>query len=83
MMFWKYIDQLMVVDKTQIKFKRRIIWELRSKLKTNTAYIAMEYCNGKIIQCRYDHNVAVEDSNIINFANALAERLAKENILAA
>lgn len=70
-----YVDRY-AEGKTLIFFIRRIE-------DPTAAYIAMEYCNGKIIQCRYDHNVAVEDSNIINFANALAERLAKENILAA
>ena len=62
--------------KTLIFFVRRI--------EDPTApYIAMEYCHGRVVQCRYNYNKRVEDEKIIGFTNALAEALAKEKILVA
>ena len=70
-----YIDRV-ANGNTLIFFIRRI--------EDPTApYIAMEYCHGRVIQCRYNCNKAVEDEKIINFANALAARLVSQNILAA
>ena len=46
-------------------------------------YVAMEYCHGRIIQCRYDYNQPVTDTKVIDFTEALAARLRKLNILAA
>lgn len=62
--------------KTLIFFVRRI--------EDPTApYIALEYCHGKIVQCRYDHNKEVKDEKIIDFVNALANKLAESGVLAA
>lgn len=47
-------------------------------------YVAMEYCHGRVVQCRYNHNKAVEEnSKIIYLAERIAETLRKQNILAA
>lgn len=70
-----YVDRV-AEGKTLIFFIRRI--------EDPTApYIAMEYCHGRIVQCRYDHNVSVTDEKIINFTNKLRDALVRENILAA
>lgn len=70
-----YVDRY-AKGKTLIFFVRR--------LDDPTApFVAMEYCHGKIIQCRYDYNRAVDDEKVIGLANRLAETLAKENILVA
>lgn len=55
------------------------------KLEDPTApFVAMEYCHGEIIQCRYDHNKAVEeDSNIYDFCKSFAKALAESKVLAA
>ena len=70
-----YVDRY-AEGKTLIFFVRRI--------EDPTApYIAMEYCHGRVVQCRYNYNKRVEDEKIIGFTNALAEALAKEKILVA
>lgn len=45
-------------------------------------YAAMEYRNGRIVQCRFDHNRQAT-GKVIDFANALAQKLNELNILAA
>ena len=70
-----YIDRV-ATGKTLIFFIRRID-------NPTSPYIAMEYCHGRVVQCRLDHNVAVKDEKIINFAEALAKKLREQNILAA
>lgn len=70
-----YVDKV-ARGETLIFFVRRI--------EDPTApYIAMEYNRGEIVQCRFDYNKAVTDTKIIDFANALAKKLASQNILAA
>lgn len=70
-----YVDRV-ANGKTLIFFIRRI--------EDPTApYIAMEYCHGKVVQVRYDYNKTVDDEKIINFVDALAATLVKQNILAA
>ena len=46
------------------------------KLDNPTApFVAFEYKDGKVIQCRYDHNVAVDDDNIIDFVKRFTTAL--------
>jgi len=61
--------------KTLIFFVRRID-------DPTAPYVAMEYCHGRVIQCREDCNRQA-DSKVVDFAEALASRLRKLNILAA
>lgn len=54
------------------------------KLDNPTApFVAFEYCNGEVIQCRSDHNQNVVDNNVLNFVDAFADKLRKANALAA
>ncbi len=70
-----YVDRV-AEGKTLVFFIRR--------MEDPTApYIAMEYCHGRVLQCMYDCNQRVEDMKIIDFAEALARKLAAMDILAA
>lgn len=71
-----YIDR--VADgKTLLFFIRRLN-------DPKAPFVAMEYCHGQIIQCRLDHNKAVEkDTKIYQFAEKIADVMRKNNILAA
>ena len=70
-----YVDRV-AEGKTLVFFIRR--------MEDPTApYIAMEYCHGRVLQCMYDYNKRVEDTKIIDFAEALARKLAAMDILAA
>lgn len=57
------------------------------KLNDPTApFVAFEYCNGEVIQCRYDYNEAVSDNTeegakILDFVDKFAEQLRKNNVL--
>ena len=62
-----YIDRI-AEGKTLVFFVRR--------LNDPTApFVDFEYCNGEVVQCRYDHNENVEDTEIIDFVNRFAEVL--------
>lgn len=52
-----------------------LIFFVREIDKPDDAFVAMEYRHGKIIQCRYDHNIAVTDTKIIQFTELLAMKL--------
>lgn len=73
-----YVNR-MAEGKTLIFFVR--------KLNDPTApFVAFEYCNGEIIQCRYDYNEAVSDNTeegakILDFVDKFAEQLRKNNVL--
>ena len=60
--------------KTLVFFVRRID-------KPNEPFVDFEYCNGEVVQCRYDHNKTVDDDKIIDFVEKFAERLRKNNVL--
>lgn len=71
-----YVDRY-AEGKTLLFFIRRID-------EPDKPFVAMEYCHGKVVQCRYDYNKPVEgDSKIINLAERIATSLRKQNILAA
>ena len=54
------------------------------KLDNPTApFVAFEYCNGEVVQCRYDHNEKVEDTEIINFVDAFSNVLRENKVLCA
>lgn len=62
---------------------KTLVFFVRKLNTPNAPFVAFEYCNGEVIQCRYDHNEAVKDTNIIDFVDAFANRLRKNNVLAA
>lgn len=62
---------------------KSLIFFVRRIEAPNEPYIAMEYCGGRITQCRYDCNKNVEDEKVINFVNLLAEKLRKRERRAA
>ena len=64
-----YVDRI-AEGKTLVFFVR--------KLDNPTApFVAFEYCDGKVIQCRYDHNKNVNDTQILDFVNRFADALRK------
>lgn len=68
-----YVDRI-AEGKTLVFFVRRIE-------APDEAFVAFEYVNGEVVQCRYDHNEDVKDDKIINFVEKFAERLRKNNVL--
>lgn len=68
---------------------KTILFFIRRLEAPNAPFVAMEYCNGSVVQCRYDNNVDVRSSKkagsdkIIEFAELLAHTLAKNKILCA
>lgn len=64
-----YVDRI-ANGKTMVFFVRR--------LNDPTApFVDFEYYNGEVVQCRYNHNVAVKDTEIIDFVNRFADVLRK------
>lgn len=68
-----YIDRI-ANGKTLVFFVRQID-------APDKPFVTFEYCNGEVIQCRYDYNKSVDDEKIISFVDAFAEKLRKNNIL--
>lgn len=60
---------------------KTLIFFVRRLNDPTAPFIAFEYVNGDVVQCRYDNNVKVEDDKIIDFVEAFAERLRKNNVL--
>jgi len=67
----------------RIAEKKTFVFFVRKISEPNEPFVSFEYCNGDIIQCRYDYNKAVDDDKIINFVDAVAERLRRNKILCA
>ena len=68
-----YVDRI-AEGKTLVFFVRRLD-------APNDPFVAFEYVNGDVVQCRYDHNKNVDDDKIINFVDAFAERLRRNKVL--
>lgn len=68
-----YVDRI-AEGKTLVFFVRRLE-------APNDPFVAFEYVNGEVVQCRADHNENVTDDKIISFVDAFAERLRKNNVL--
>lgn len=68
-----YVDRI-AEGKTLLFFVRRLE-------APNDPFVAFEYVNGEVVQCRADHNENVTDDKIISFVDAFAERLRKNNVL--
>lgn len=62
---------------------KTLVFFVRKMDNPTAPFVAFEYYNGKIIQCRYDHNKKVEDTKIINFVNAFSNVLRKNKVLCA
>ena len=68
-----YVDRV-AEEKTLVFFVRRLN-------APNDPFVAFEYCNGEVIQCRYDNNKKVDDDKIINFVDAFAKCLRDNNVM--
>lgn len=68
-----YVDRV-VEGKTFVFFVRKLN-------APDAPFVAFEYCNGEVIQCRADHNENVEDNNVIDFVEAFAERLRRNKVM--
>lgn len=62
-----YVDRI-AEGKTNVFFVRRLN-------DPDAPFIAIEICNGEIIQIREDHNEAVRDTQILDFCHRFAEAL--------
>jgi len=75
----KYPDRI-AKNQTLVFFVRRLE-------APNDPFVALEYTNGEVIQCRFDHNEAVKDdekgAKILDFVDAFAEKLRENKVLCA
>ena len=60
---------------------KTLVFFIRKLNDPTASFVTMEYCNGEVIQVRSNYNKNVEDTNIINFVDAFAEKLRKNKIL--
>lgn len=65
---------------------KTLIFFVRKLDTPNAPFVAFEYCNGEVLQCRYDNNVAVkndteEGAKILNFVEAFAQKLRENHVL--
>ena len=71
----------------RIAENKTLVFFIRELSNPTAPFVALEYANGEIIQCRYDNNVAVKrnekGAKILDFANAFAEKLRKNKVLCA
>lgn len=79
----RYLHNCIKTYPDRVADGRTLLFFIRRIENPTEPYVAMEYKNGRIIQCRFDHNRDVTDEKIINFAEALAKKLREQNILAA
>ena len=63
--------------------KKTMVFFVRKMDAPNEPFVAFEYANGEVIQCRYDYNKNVEDTKIINFVDAFTERLRQNKVMVA
>lgn len=70
-----YVDRV-AENKTLIFFVRKVD-------DPTAPFVAFEYVNGEVVQCRYDHNENVKDTKIINFVDAFTERLRQNKVMVA
>ena len=70
----------------RIAQKKTLVFFVRRLNAPHDPFVAFEYCNGEVIQCRYDNNVAVKDdteegAKILSFVEAFAQKLRENNVL--
>ena len=63
--------------------KKTLVFFVRKMDAPNEPFVAFEYANGEVIQCRYDHNKNVDDVKIINFVDAFSAKLRENKVLVA
>lgn len=80
----------------RIAQKKTLVFFIRKLDCPDASFVTMEYCNGEVIQARYDYNIDVFtgkdscgrqvmdiDNNLVDFTNALAEILRKNKVMIA
>lgn len=62
---------------------KTLVFFVRKLDNPDAPFVAFEYVNGEVVQCRYDHNEKVEDTEIINFVDAFSNVLRENKVLCA
>jgi hypothetical protein len=62
---------------------KTLIFYVRKLNAPTEPFVAFEYYNGEVVQCRYDYNAPVKDDNIISFVDAFASKLRENKVLMA
>ena len=60
---------------------KTLVFFVRRLNDPTAPFVAFEYVNGDVVQCRADNNQNVNDDKIVSFVDAFAERLRKNNVL--
>ena len=60
---------------------KTFIFFVRRLNAPNDPFVAFEYHDGKVVQCKADHNRSVEDSNVVDFVEAFTNRLRSNNVM--
>jgi hypothetical protein len=66
--------------------KKTLVFFVRKLDAPQAPFVAFEYANGEVLQCRYDNNRAVkgdteEGAKILNFVEAFAQKLRENHVL--
>lgn len=67
----------------RVAYGKTLVFFVRKLNDPTAPFVAFEYHNGNVVQCRYDHNEPVKDDNIISFVDAFSKMLKKNKVLCA
>ena len=59
---------------------KTLVFFVRQLNNPSAPFVAFEYHDGEVVQCRYDHNKSVDDDNILQFVNKFADCLKEAKV---
>jgi len=60
---------------TRVAEGKTMVFFVRKLDNPTAQFVAFEYCDGQVFQCRYAHNETVKDTQIIDFVNRFTSAL--------
>ena len=60
---------------TRVAEGKTMVFFVRKLDNPTAQFVAFEYCDGQVLQCRYTHNETVKDTQIIDFVNRFTSAL--------
>lgn len=79
----EHLDNCLKTYVNKVAEGKTLIFFVRRIEDPTASYVALEYRNGRVVQCMFKSNRVVTDTKIINFVEAMAAKLREHNILAA
>lgn len=59
---------------------KTLVFFVRKLEAPNEPFVAFEYHDGKVVQCRYNHNKSVDNCEILDFVNTFANTLKRKGV---